>query len=65
MSLCARSNRVKTLHEHERLFAKVLRFIRPAAKIPLEALLPRRVSQLEEASRVARWLASPELRPPI
>ena len=51
----------------ERLDEQAQRLIREAAKAPSEAyrnLLMRRVSQLEEASRVERWLASPELRRP-
>jgi hypothetical protein len=51
----------------ERLFVEAQRLIREAAKAPSEAyrnLLMRRASQLEEALRVERWLASPELRRP-
>jgi hypothetical protein len=57
--------RDKTLQE--RLFAEAQRLIQDAAKTPSEAyrdLLLRRVSKLEEALRVQKWLASPELQAP-
>jgi hypothetical protein len=62
MSQCARAERGKTLQEC--LFGEALRLIRQATNPSSEALLSRLVSQLEEASQVARWLASRELRPP-
>jgi hypothetical protein len=51
----------------ERLDEEALRLLEEAEKSPSEAyrdLLMRRVSQIEEASRTERWLASPELRRP-
>jgi hypothetical protein len=61
-----RVKRDKTLAE--RLDDDALRLLREAAKAPSEAqrdLLMRRVSQLEAASRVEKWLASSRLRRPI
>jgi hypothetical protein len=60
-----RGKRGKTLPEH--LDEQTQRLLREAAETPSEAyrdLLMRRVSKLEEASRMEKWLASPELRRP-
>jgi hypothetical protein len=51
----------------ELLDEQAQRLLEEAEKAPSEAyrdLLIHRVSKLEEASRVERWLASPELRRP-
>lgn len=60
-----RVKRDKTFQE--RLNEEAQRLILEAAKTPSEVyrdLLLRRVSKLEEDSRVERWLSSPELRRP-
>jgi hypothetical protein len=65
MSQRARAKHDKTLQEH--LDEEAQRLIQEAEKAPFEAyrdFLMRRVSQLEAASRVEKWLTSPGLRRP-
>jgi hypothetical protein len=62
--------RIRAEHDktfQERLSEEARRLEREAATTPSEAyrdLLLRRVSQLEAASRLEKWLSSPGLRPP-
>jgi hypothetical protein len=64
------SQRIRAEHDktfQERLSEEARRLEREAATTPSEAyrdLLLRRVSQLEAASRLEKWLSSPGLRPP-
>ncbi|GAB1715383.1 MAG: hypothetical protein NTAFB05_04250 [Nitrobacter sp.] len=64
------SQRIRAEHDktfQERLSEEVRRLEREAATTPSDAyrdLLLRRVSQLEAASRLEKWLSSPGLRPP-
>jgi hypothetical protein len=60
-----RVKRDKTLHE--RLGEQAQRVKEDFAKTPSDSyreLLLRRASEAEAGSRLEKWLASPELRPP-